>query len=217
MNELSPQNELSGKEAYEMRKAERRGKRAPSGGSDPARTRRIKKWSLGVAVVAIVGYLVFLIARSMIPAGEDMSRAIPIQGDNHIPVGATHEPYTSNPPTSGPHYAEPARPGFREGETIADEHLIHSLEHGLIWISYRPDVLPEVAEALKQFDNGLTVITERSANDADIAVAAWGRLDSFDVGDTLSEADRVRIRDFLKRYTNRGPERIPAGQRHGGV
>lgn len=209
-------SKLSGKAAYEARKAERRGNRTPDTGGDPARARRIRRWSLGVAVTAVAGYLIFLVAQSMVPAGEDMSRAVPVQSDDHIPVGAEHEPYNSNPPTSGPHYAEPARPGFRAGEAIADEHLVHSLEHGLIWISYRPDVPTTVVEALKQFDNGRTVITLRAANDTGIALAAWGQLDTFDVAGALFEENVTRIRDFMRRYTNKGPEKIPAGG-HGGV
>jgi hypothetical protein len=210
------QQELSGKEAYEARKAERMKISSPKRSGAPRSFKHARHWGLAVAVIAVLVYGGYLAVRYGAPEGEDMSRAVPVQGDEHIPVGAAHEPYNSSPPTSGPHYAEPARPGFREGETIVDEHLVHSLEHGLIWISYRPDVLPEIVEALQQFDNGLTVITERSANDSDIALAAWGRLDTFDVGDAFTDADVTRVRDFIKRYANRGPEKIPGGQ-HGGV
>jgi hypothetical protein len=145
-----------------------------------------------------------------------MSRAIPIQGREHIATGAAHEPYNSNPPTSGPHYDTPARPGFRE-EVIADENLVHSLEHGLIWIAYHPRVGESVREELRDFAGPFVVVTAREANETDIAIAMWGRLDTFNLdGGSLNESAAQRIRDFINRYRGRGPEKIPAGQ-HGGV
>lgn len=180
------------------------------------RTKKMKPYLvLGVLLVLLIGFGYF-ITKQTGPEGSDMSVAIPEQGREHIAVGTEHEPYNSNPPTSGPHYAEPAAPGFRGDDDIADEHIVHSLEHGLIWISYTPDVTEAVINALREFDDGLTVITARTANDTDIAVAAWGRLDTFDVGEALTDAELQRIQDFITRYANRGPERIPPGQ-HGGV
>lgn len=149
--------------------------------------------------------------------GPDFSEDIPVLPDsNHIEVGAEPaQPYNSNPPTSGQHYATPARPGFR-GEAIADGHLIHSLEHGLVWVSYHPRIGDE-AEKLRSITTPVTVVTPREANDTDIAIAAWGRLDTFDLEDeTIDEDDKQRISDFVTRYANRGPERIPAGQ-HSGI
>src|SRR3989344_5078 len=52
-----------------------------------------------------------------------------------VAVGASHEAYNSNPPTSGPHYEQPSRWGVSQAE-LPDEQLIHNLEHGGIWISY---------------------------------------------------------------------------------
>ncbi len=211
-------SELSGKEAYEAQKKEREAA-SRQAGCRRSQSRTVRSVVRGIAVLvllAALGYAGYLFIRSQGPQGEDFSRSFPIQGRAHIPIGAEHEVYNSNPPTSGSHYAEPARPGFRGTEQIADGHLIHSLEHGLIWISYQPDVPVAVVEALKDFDDGLTVITQREANGTDIAVAAWGRLDTFDLsGDTLTDEEQQRIEDFIARYVNRGPERITGG--HGGV
>lgn len=136
-------------------------------------------------------------------------------GRGHIDVGSTHEPYNSNPPTSGPHYEETAQTGFRE-EEIADEHLVHNLEHGDIWISFRPSVSGEAVDVLKSFSGGEVVVTPRRANETDIALAAWGRLDTFDLeGGVLTESLRQRTRDFIARHINKGPEQVVGG--HGGI
>jgi len=208
------QEVLTKKERRELRRQEKESDQARH-----ARTRKTKRYLVGgliLVVVVAVGYVIYLSSKNATPEGEDFSRAIPILGDrNHIAVGA--EPavaYNSNPPTSGQHYGIPAKPGFRE-EAIADGHLIHSLEHGLVWVAYHPRI-GEEAEKLRDITGSSTVVVPRDANDMDIAVASWGRLDTFDItGGTLDDDDLQRISDFIKRYSNKGPERIPAGQHRG--
>ena len=212
---MTDEQQLTKKEYYELR---RQGKELDQ--ERHARTRGAKKFLVRGVILIIVlglGYGVYLLSKSSEPEGEDFSRAVPVLSDrNHIPVGA--EPavaYNSNPPTSGQHYDTPARPGFRES-IIADGHLIHSLEHGLIWVSYHPRIGAE-AEKLRDITGSTTVVVSREANDTDIAVASWGRLDTFDLGDgVIDDDDLQRISDFVKRYSNKGPERIPPGQ-HGGI
>ena len=218
-NQPTSANVSGGKAAYEERKQEKmRAKVVEGGPKNPSAIGRKLGWIGGsILVLALVGYGIFIFVRNSVPQENDRSTAIPILPASHIQVGAEHEAYNSNPPTSGPHYEVPAKPGFRE-EPIADEHLVHSLEHGLIWISYNPRVGEAVKEKLRTLLTPWTVITAREANDTDIAVAAWGRLDAFnlDDGSSLSEVDEARIKDFIKRYANRGPEKIPPGQ-HGGI
>ena len=170
------------------------------------RAGQAKSIIIGVAVIAAAGFGGYLLIQGSAPMGDDFSRAVPTLPRGHITIGAPLPEYNSNPPTSGAHYAQTARSGFRE-EAVADQYILHSLEHGGIWISYRPSVSDEIKEALKQFKGGKVIITPREANDEDIALAAWGRLDTFNIeGDVLPVE---RIEDFIKRYTDRGPERIP--------
>lgn len=176
---------------------------------------RFLKFFIGAVILALIGYGVYVAVRKNIPQGEDLSVAVPDIGRQHVSVNSATEPYNSNPPTSGQHYAEPARPGFRD-ESIADGHLIHSMEHGLVWVSYHPRIGAE-AEKLRKVPSSSAVIVPREANDTEIAIAAWGRLDVFNLEDGTIDADDLqRIRDFINRYANKGPERIPAGQ-HGGI
>lgn len=158
-----------------------------------------------VIVGLIVAGTYWIIDYSRKAEGDKPGEAIADQGAQHIAIGAEHEPYNSNPPTSGPHYAEPAKWGIYE-ESLADEQLIHNLEHGGIWISYRDATDQDLIAKLKDVASDYTVkliMTPRSENDSAIAVAAWGRLlklDSF---------DQRQIQDFIKTFINQGPEQVP--------
>ncbi|MBI4158542.1 MAG: DUF3105 domain-containing protein [Candidatus Yanofskybacteria bacterium] len=206
--------QLTNKERYELRRQEKDEIRESS-----AQKRMVKKYLMLAGVLLVVFaviYGVYILSKSSEPEGEDFSRAIPDMGRNHITDGSVPSvAYNSNPPTSGEHYGTPARPGFRES-VIADGNLIHSLEHGLVWVSYHPRI-GEEADKLRDITSPLVVVTPREANDADIAVASWGRLDTFNLEDGIIDDDDLqRINDFVKRYANKAPERIPPGQ-HGGI
>lgn len=139
------------------------------------------------------------------PQGEDFSVTFADQGQDHIAEGAEHTPYNSNPPTSGPHYVQPASTGFYD-EDLPDEKVVHNLEHGHIWISYKSTIPDDVKEKLKSLASVWVIITKRDANDTDIALAAWTRLDKFYLdGKPL---DETRVEDFIKRYQNQGPEKV---------
>ncbi|MBI2674128.1 MAG: DUF3105 domain-containing protein [Candidatus Yanofskybacteria bacterium] len=206
--------QLTNKEKYELRRQEKGSEQARQDRKKTAR--RYFTRSLVLIIVVAVGYGVYLLSKSSEPEGEDFSRVIPDMGRNHIPDGSAPSiAYNSNPPTSGDHYGAPARPGFRD-EAIPDGNLIHSLEHGLVWVSYHPRI-GEEAEKLRDITGPTTVVMPREANDTDIAVASWGRLDMFNLEDgTLDADDLQRISDFVKRYSNKGPERLSPGQ-HGGI
>src|SRR2546428_4170650 len=61
------------------------------------------------------------------------------QGREHIFPGQQHPPYNSDPPTSGWHFPQPADWGYYNGD-LPDELVVHNLEHGGIWISFKsPD------------------------------------------------------------------------------
>jgi len=128
-----------------------------------------------------------------------------IIGRNHISQGAPGSGYNSNPPSSGPHWASPAKNGFYD-TSLSDEQLIHNLEHGHVWIAYKSDVSDEVKNKLKEIsqkEDWKVVVTPREANDAKIALVAWGRVLNMD------QPDYGKVEDFIKTYRNRGPEKTP--------
>lgn len=201
---------------YEMKREERR--KARENEQRRATMDKTKKslmrYGLWIAIIAVVGYGLFLLARTAGPDGEDFSVKYDIQGRNHIANGTEHPPYNSNPPSSGWHYASPARGGFYD-EPLPDEQVIHNLEHGDIWIAYNPDISDETKKVLKSFAGRYAVVSPRSENEGDISLVAWGRVDTFNAEN--GAVDEERIRDFISRYDNRGPENVRRPQAgHGG-
>lgn len=155
-------------------------------------------------VLAVAGAVYGIIAITRRPSGPLPGVEYPDQGQQHVSLGTAFS-YNSNPPTSGPHYKDPALWGVYDYE-VQDQVFIHNLEHGGIWISYRPGINSEVIHHLEEIskDSGKIVMAPRSANDADIALAAWGHLDKF----SAAEFSEERVRAFIRAFHNRGPEGV---------
>lgn len=139
------------------------------------------------------------------PGGAaDGDQVFPLLPSPHLPEGTRVTTYNSDPPTSGPHWTQPA-PWGASAEPLPDEQLVHNLEHGGIWISYRPDLDAETRAKLESFAGAYpraVVLAPRPRNDRPIVLASWGRLqrmDAFDDGRMLA---------FLSANLNRSPEKL---------
>ena len=148
-----------------------------------------------LASVVILGGIVFS-QKSL------MGQEFTIQGREHIADGATHSAYNSNPPTSGWHYAQDAEWGVYQTE-LPDEQLVHNLEHGGIWISYK-SLDAETKAELEAIGKSTTkvIVEPRAKNDTTIALASWGRLLK------LSAFDAEKIREFIATNKNNAPESL---------
>lgn len=152
-----------------------------------------------VILILIGGFVYWLILPEKNRPGESFE----VQGREHIEINALHIPYNSNPPTSGPHYAQPADWGVYQKE-LPDEQLVHNLEHGGIWISYK-DIDEDTKAKLEAIGSRYSksvIITPRSKNDTKIAVASWGRLQKFE------QYDEQSIIKFIKANKNKSPEAL---------
>ncbi|MCH7828337.1 DUF3105 domain-containing protein [Patescibacteria group bacterium] len=199
------EEQLSKKERKDLRHQEKR-----EGQIHERRMRKTKKlviWAISLGVIAVAGWF-GIQALTPEPLGEDYSRVIPQEGGTHVQEG-TRVLYQSNPPTSGNHWATPLRDGIYDVEK-PDEAVIHSLEHGRVWITYKPDIGQEAIAALKDAVKGQsgTIMSPRVANETDIALAVWTRLDTFNLRED-GTLDAKRVREFIQRYRNKGPEYVP--------
>lgn len=169
--------------------------------------KRIKKTLFGAGILIVLGFLIFALVAWRNSRNQNIpGETIPDQGREHIAPGHEHA-YNSNPPTSGWHYAADAEWGAYR-EELADETLIHNLEHGGIWISYKPEISEDVRKKLEGFYEKYgrkIIITPRAKNDSDVALAAWGHLDKFSAAEYSDE----RIERFIKAFRNKGPEFVP--------
>lgn len=148
---------------------------------------------------------------------EDSSKPLPVSKNvenveeykiisrEHITQGSKGSGYNSNPPTSGMHWVSPAKNGIFEN-SLQDEQVIHNLEHGYIWITYKTNTNQEIQNQLRKIieqDNSKIILSPREANDRQIILAAWGRTLKMD------EPNSDAIKNFIKTYRNRGPESTP--------
>ena len=130
---MDEQQQLSKKERRRLRKQEARGERERGEKSGPA----VKI----IFLVVFLGLVSFGLYRWIKGASEVES-----VGEELEDLGAQHVTdisgviYNSNPPTSGTHFPVWAKPGVYQ-VVISDGHLVHSLEHGYVVISYNCDKL----------------------------------------------------------------------------
>ncbi len=135
----------------------------------------------------------------------DKSQPVTIQGKAHIQPGSSHPRYASNPPTSGWHDGGSTADWGNHLTVIPDVTMVHNLEHGGIWISYRDaedaQTITELEAIVSRYPKNV-VLTHRPGNDSRIAVAAWGRLLK------LESVDSAQIFNFIARYQLKGPENV---------
>lgn len=166
----------------------------------------------GVALVAIIGFFIYLNIRSQAPlSGEQVFNT---QGNSHIQYGSRSPiEYNSAPPSSGPHYDNLAAWNVYT-EPIRYEQLNHNLEDGGVVIYYQcPEGCPELFEELKAMaepyisagrhvvvapnDPAWTIDGSEPLHEdlgAPIALAAWQRVLK------LEEFDEGQIRAFIEKY-----------------
>lgn len=182
------------------------------------RARRMKVFRrIGIAALILLvlgGVIAALVITAKRRQATLPGELYPSVGQEHISISATPpKPYNSNPPSSGGHYAGSANWGVYDYE-VNDKIFIHNLEHGGIWIAYRPTISPQALQDLKNIVNELggskIVMAPRSASDADVAVVAWTRVLKFNLsGGELTPDNASAIRAFYKGFKNRGPEFVP--------
>jgi len=161
------------------------------------------KIAIGVVTLLIIGAVAFvLLAPKKSPEINLLGEQIADQGRDHIAPGSAHDPYNSNPPTSGPHWEKQATCKVYD-EPVADEAAIHSLEHGAVWITYKDKDDKELSDSLKSVvekDPTKVLLSPRPENDSKIALASWTRLMKLDA------FDESQITTFIKSNRNNAPE-----------
>jgi hypothetical protein len=125
--------------------------------------------------------------------------------------------YDRHPPAGGDHNPVPAPCGFYQ-QQIADEYVVHTLEHGAVWLAYSPDLPAADLDVVKAEadDNEDVIATPYAGLDDGVAVVAssWGRQLALD---SVSDP---RLDQFVQKYRNskQSPEaavecpRLPEGE-----
>ena len=133
----------------------------------------------------------------------------PPEGVESYDVSPSHttEPviYPVTPPVGGPHHAYWETCVFRD-RPVPSESAVHSLEHGAIWITYRPDLPSDQLALLSQLGtNRKDVLVSRwdVGLPSPVVASSWGRQLK------LQSADDPRLMQFILAFSGRGPESAP--------
>ena len=128
------------------------------------------------------------------------------QEGEHIPEGDPHAPYSSSPPTSGPHYETPAAAGFYPDQQVI-EAVVHNLEHSQIVIWYDPNASQETLDQLELLVDQepqatLAVPYDEIEAPNEIVLTAWGALQA------CEKISQEVVDDFRRKYQGQGPEKL---------
>lgn len=114
----------------------------------PVARRNERPWgwiaTLTVTVVAAAALIAYVATR---PSTSNIAgvRSYPSLARNHV-TGTVH--YPQNPPAGGNHAAVPLTCGAYD-RPVPNENAVHSLEHGAVWITYRPGLPASQLAALR--------------------------------------------------------------------
>lgn len=158
---------------------------------------------LGLLLLGIIGYAVRHQGAGFvtpISRADKTVQDVKVSKDlkrDHVPAAVE---YGQTPPVGGAHN-NVAQSCKVYTAPIANEHAVHSLEHGAVWITYRPDLpAADVAKlaALVQ-GNEYRMLSPFPGLTSAISLQAWGRQIFVD-----SPSDK-RVSEFLEAYTA-GPQ-----------
>lgn len=160
----------------------------------------------GVVVLFAVGIIGYGVYASVSGPQSWEERAAAIQGivnyrensdktltsNQHV---AGKQTYKTSPPVGGNHNSRWQNcQGMVYDAPIPNEHAVHSLEHGAVWITYKPglpaDQISKLAEKVTGKD--FMMMSPYASLDKNISLQAWGYQLKVD------NADDARIDEFIK-------------------
>ena len=129
-----------------------------------------------------------------------------IEGVQTFTVDAGHREgtiaYPHTPPVGGIHNPVWMPCGFYD-QPVPNERAVHSVEHGAIWITYRPDLPQAEVDALAALARSRNLILVSRWDEglpSPLVATGWGRQLR------LETAADPRLAEFIRLYANLGPE-----------
>lgn len=169
---------------------------------DRSRVRRIIVLVGLLVLVAALGFQLYKATRP--PKGGDPHNDIPaLQATKTFDyVGGDHtsDPvkYTETPPAGGPHDPTWDKCGMAYDAPPRNENAVHDLEHGTVWITYRPGLdttdVQRLQTELEGLKSGKWMLSPYPGLPAPVVVTVWNaQLD-------LKGADDPRLPVFIQEY-----------------
>lgn len=153
-----------------------------------------------VALVLVIGTVATVLVLNSIPQQrevisgnyEDRLQLYPDLDATHTD---TRVSYDQSPPVGGPHNPAWLNCGVYDEEQ-QNENVVHTLEHGAVWIAYDPATTTddEIAALIELAPDTYTVISPYEGLGDAKAISAWGAQLLF------TEVDDPAVEDFLNEF-----------------
>jgi hypothetical protein len=166
-----------------------------------------RRWPVGALLVGgiLLAVLVAFVAVVVMDTQQQAARTPP-NGVESVDVGPGGQhtggivDYAQTPPVGGEHNPVWQNCGYYN-KPVTNENAVHSLEHGAVWITYRPDLPRDEVDQLRELAQGQSYVLVSPYPDlpAPVAASAWGkqlRMDS---------AKDPRLEQFTSAY-QQGPQ-----------
>lgn len=185
--------------------------RTPAGGDRAAKVAQIQKagaaaerrrgaliWGAAALVLTLI---VGAVAAAVVfdsPATADLAgvETWENQGSQH-----TGDPvdYDVNPPVGGPHHPAWWNCGVYP-DPVPQEHAVHSLEHGAVWLTYQADLPEDQVKTLEKLGKqDYMLVSPNPDQESPVVATAW------DHQLTLDTADERVLQAFVREY-KQGPQ-----------
>ncbi|MBO0921460.1 DUF3105 domain-containing protein [Cellulomonas sp. zg-ZUI222] len=107
----------------------------------------------------------------------------------------TEVDYPQTPPVGGEHNAVWQNCGVYDAPVV-DEHAVHSLEHGAVWLTHSPDLPADQVAALHALADGrpYVMVSPYEGQPSPVVATAWG------VQLQLDGAEDERLPVFVRKY-----------------
>lgn len=178
----------------------------PAAGA-PQRRRR-PRLSRGVAIVVatliVIGATFLFINQEPSLAAVREFEAVPSHTKERVD-------YRQNPPVGGAHSPVWLNCGVYE-QPVKSENAVHSMEHGAVWVTYRPDLPAEDVDALRRaMPDTYAILSPLPGIPSPVVASAWGRQLE------LRGAEDQRLPAFIREF-RQGPLTLePGGPCTGGT
>lgn len=180
------------------------------------RTRFVIGAAVAVALALVVPTVVVIVNAERRAQAAQAAAEAPIDGEQeYADLGATHTTqdvtYQQTPPVGGDHHPTWQNCGFYD-EPVVEEHAVHSLEHGAVWLTYDPDLPASDVDALRRLADQHSYLLVSPFGGVDGVVAsAWG------VQVQLDGTEDERLEPFLLKYLQGPQTPEPGAACSGGV
>jgi hypothetical protein len=166
--------------------------------------------SVSIVVLLLAGAVAWVILGSR-PSTVALTglTTYPNLSRDHVETKVT---YPQTPPVGGNHSAVWQNCGIYTSP-VANEHAVHSLEHGAFWITYRPDLPAEQVKVLQDDVKGQSygLLSPYPGLPTPVAATAWG------VQLKVATASDPQLKAFIARYADGSKAPEPHGECTGGI